>query len=235
MERGNPTIIVPVITVDGPSSSGKGTVSRLVAAKLGWHFLDSGALYRLVALAAMHHSVPLGDEISLTTLAAHLDVQFVAGDGGIDTKIILEGEDVTGAIRTEECGKTASLVAALPSVRQALLQRQRVFREPPGLVADGRDMGTVVFPDARMKVFLTASREERAQRRYKQLNEKGVSVNLQHILGELAERDARDSGRSVSPLRAAPDAMIIDTTVLGIDEVVEKIMAAWRKFASEAS
>jgi cytidylate kinase len=235
MERGNHIITVPVITVDGPSSSGKGTVSRLVAAKLGWHFLDSGALYRLVALAAMHHSVPLGDEVSLRTLAAHLDVQFVAGDGGIDGKIILEGEDVTDAIRTEECGKAASLVAALSSVRQALLQRQRVFREPPGLVADGRDMGTVVFPDARMKVFLTASREERARRRYKQLNEKGVSVNLQHILGELAERDARDSGRSVSPLRAAPDAMIIDTTVLGIDEVVEKIMAAWRKFASEAS
>ena len=232
MERGTKT--VPMITIDGPSGSGKGTISRLVAARLGWHFLDSGALYRLVALAAMHHAVSLDDEISLKTLAAHLDVQFQADKDGIESRIILEGEDVTDTIRTEDCGKAASVVAALPTVRQALLQRQRAFRESPGLVADGRDMGTVVFPDAQLKVFLTASRDERARRRYKQLNEKGVSVNLQHILGELAERDARDSGRSISPLRAAPDAVIIDTTTLTIDEVVSNVLTTWQKSASAA-
>jgi cytidylate kinase len=235
MDRESYTKSVPVIAIDGPSGAGKGTVSRLVAGKLGWHFLDSGALYRLVALAALHHAVPLDDEVSLKTLAAHLDVQFAAGDGGAEGRIILEGEDVTDAIRTEQCGKAASVVAALPSVRQALLERQRAFREPPGLVADGRDMGTVVFPEAKLKVFCTASREERARRRYKQLNEKGVSVNLQAILGELAERDARDSGRSVSPMRAAPDAVIIDTTTLSIDEVVAKVLTAWQKSASETS
>ena len=224
-----------MITIDGPSGSGKGTISRLVAARLGWHFLDSGALYRLVALAAMHHAVSLDDEISLKTLAAHLDVQFQADKDGIESRIILEGEDVTDTIRTEDCGKAASVVAALPTVRQALLQRQRAFRESPGLVADGRDMGTVVFPDAQLKVFLTASRDERARRRYKQLNEKGVSVNLQHILGELAERDARDSGRSVSPLRAATDAVIIDTTRLTIEEVVTNVLTAWQKFAAVKS
>jgi CMP/dCMP kinase len=235
MERENPANNVPVITVDGPSGSGKGTISRLVATRLGWHFLDSGALYRLVALAALHHAVSLDDEVSLKTLAAHLDVQFSAGEGGIEGRMVLEGEDVTDAIRTEECGKAASVVAALPPVRQALLQRQRAFREPPGLVADGRDMGTVVFPDAELKVFLTATREERAQRRYKQLNAKGVSVNLQHILGELAERDARDSGRSVSPLRPAADAITIDTTTLTINGVVEEVMIAWRNTATETS
>jgi cytidylate kinase len=233
MERETKT--VPMITIDGPSGSGKGTISRLVAAKLGWHFLDSGALYRLVALAAMHHAVSFDDEVSLETLAAHLDVQFQADKDGVESRIILEGEDVTDTIRTEECGKAASVVAALPTVRQALLQRQRAFRESPGLVADGRDMGTVVFPDAQLKVFLTASRDERARRRYKQLNEKGVNVTLQHILGELAERDARDSGRSVSPLRAAPDAVIIDTTTLSIDEVVSNVLATWQKSASAAN
>jgi len=235
MEQGSMTNSVPVITVDGPGSSGKGTASRLIAARLGWHFLDSGALYRLVALAAQHHAVPLNDEVTLETLAAHLDVQFMAGEGGIESRVILEGEDVTDAIRTEDCGKAASVVAALPSVRLALLQRQRAFQEPPGLVADGRDMGTVVFPSAKLKVFLTASREERAQRRYKQLNEKGVSVTLQAILGELAERDARDSGRSVSPLRAAADAVTIDTTHLSIDEVVAQVLSVWQKTAAAAS
>lgn len=235
MERRAQTKSIPVMTIDGPSGAGKGTVSRVVATQLGWHFLDSGALYRLVALAAMHHAVSLHDEVSLKTLAAHLDVQFIAADGAIEGRMILEGEDVTDAIRTEECGKAASVVAALPSVRRALLERQRAFRESPGLVADGRDMGTVVFPDAALKVFLTASREERAQRRYKQLNAKGVSVNLQHILGELAERDARDSGRSVSPLRPAADAITIDTTALSINDVVVEVMNVWRKTAVETS
>ena len=235
MERESTVKGIPVITIDGPSGSGKGTISRLVADRLGWHFLDSGALYRLVALAALHHAVALEDELSLKTLAAHLDVQFLAAEDGGEGRMILEGEDVTDAIRTEECGKAASVVAALPSVRQALLERQRAFLESPGLVADGRDMGTVIFPHAQLKIFLTASREERARRRYKQLNAKGVNVNLQHILDELAVRDARDSGRSVSPLRPAADAIIIDTTVLSINGVVEEVMNAWRKTATETS
>ena len=235
MERESSVGGIPVITIDGPSGSGKGTISRLVAGRLGWNFLDSGALYRLVGLAAMHHAVSLNDEVSLKTLAAHLDVQFLAAEGGGEGRMVLEGEDVTEAIRTEECGKAASVVAALPAVRQALLERQRAFLEPPGLVADGRDMGTVIFPHAQLKIFLTASREERARRRYKQLNAKGVSVNLQHILGELAERDARDSGRSVSPLRPAADAITIDTTALNIDGVVEEVMNAWLKIATGTS
>ena len=235
MERESSMDGISVITIDGPSGSGKGTISRLVAGRLGWNFLDSGSLYRLVALAAMHHAVSLNDEVSLTTLAAHLDVQFVAAEGGGEGRMVLEGEDVTDAIRAEECGKAASVVAALPAVRQALLERQRAFLNPPGLVADGRDMGTVIFPQAQLKIFLTASREERAQRRYKQLNAKGVSVNLQHILDELAERDARDSGRSVSPLRPAADAITIDTTALNIDGVVEEVMNAWLKIATGTS
>lgn len=232
MERDNHNRPVPVIAIDGPSGSGKGTISRRVAAQLDWHFLDSGALYRLVALAALHHAVALDDQGSLKTLAGHLDVQFQPDEGAVEGRILLEGEDVTEAIRTEECGRAASMVAALSSVRQALLHRQRAFQEPPGLVADGRDMGTVVFPDAELKVFLTASREERARRRHKQLNEKGVSVTLQHILAELAERDARDSGRSVSPLRAAAGAVVIDTTRMGIDEVVAGVLSAWHKQAA---
>ena len=156
-------------------------------------------------------------------------------EGGIETHIVLEGEDVTNAIRSEECGRDASVVAALPAVREALLERQRAFREPPGLVADGRDMGTVVFPDARLKVFLTASREERAQRRYKQLSEKGIDASLHHILGELAARDARDSERSVSPLRPAVGAVIIDTSGIGIDEVVARVLSLWREAAQKTN
>ena len=228
-EQGSQRPDVPVITIDGPSGSGKGTVSRRVATQLDWHFLDSGALYRLVALAARHHAVPLENEQILKTLAAYLDVEFEAVDGGVESRIVLEGEDVTNAIRTEECGRDASVVAALPGVREALLERQRAFREPPGLVADGRDMGTVVFPEAQLKVFLTAGREERAQRRYKQLSEKGIDASLQHILGELAARDARDSERSVSPLRPAAGAVIIDTTGFSIDEVVAQVLSLWRE------
>ncbi len=218
----------PVITIDGPGGSGKGTVSRLLARQLGWHFLDSGALYRLVALAARHHAIDLKDELNVKTLAAHLDVEFESDEVDFEARIWLEGEDVTETIRSEECGQGASVVAALPSVRQALLARQRAFREPPGLVADGRDMGTVVFPAANLKIYLTASREERARRRHKQLNDKGMSVNLQRILGELAERDARDSARSVSPLKSAPDAVVVDTTTAGIDEVVKRVLVEWQ-------
>lgn len=235
IEQGSQRPQAPVITIDGPSGSGKGTVSRRVAIQLNWHFLDSGALYRLVALAARHHAVALENEVTLKTLATYLDVEFEAVEGGIETHIVLEGEDVTNAIRSEECGRDASVVAALPAVREALLERQRAFREPPGLVADGRDMGTVVFPDARLKVFLTASREERAQRRYKQLSEKGIDASLHHILGELAARDARDSERSVSPLRPAVGAVIIDTSGIGIDEVVARVLSLWREAAQKTN
>ena len=228
-DQGSEQQAIPVIAIDGPSGSGKGTLSRLLAAKLGWHFLDSGALYRLVALAARHHAVSLEDEVSLQTLAAHLDVEFEAVDGGVESRIVLEGEDVTQTIRAEQVGRDASQVAALPAVRQALLQRQRACRVSPGLVADGRDMGTAVFPDAGLKVFLTASREERARRRYNQLNEKGIDANLQRILSDLETRDTRDSERSVSPLRPAEDAVVIDTTGVTIDDVVTQILALWRE------
>lgn len=234
-EQGREQQAIPVITIDGPSGSGKGTLSRLVAGRLGWHFLDSGALYRLVALAARHHAVPLEDEVSLTTLAAHLDVEFEAVDGGVESRIVLEGEDVGNVIRTEQCGRDASVVAALPTLRQALLERQRAFRVAPGLVADGRDMGTVVFPEAELKLFLTASREERARRRYNQLNEKGIDANLQRILNDLEIRDARDSERSVSPLRPADDAIVVDTTGIPIDEVVMQVLALWREAARKTS
>jgi cytidylate kinase len=213
---------VPVITIDGPSGSGKGTISSLIASQLGWHMLDSGALYRLVALAAQSHSIPIDDEESLQTLAGHLDVEFRPAENE-ETRIFLEGEEVSSQIRTEECGNAASQVAAIPAVREALLDRQRAFQEAPGLIADGRDMGTVVFPDAPLKIFLTASAEERAKRRYKQLKEKGMSVNLAALSREIAERDERDASRPVAPLKPANDAVIVDTSDMSIDEVVQKI------------
>ena len=216
---------VPVIAIDGPSGAGKGTVSQLVARRLGWHFLDSGALYRLVAQAAKNHAITLDNVEALETLAAHLDVQFRVTDDGSPVQVILEGEDVTASIRSEEIGNEASRVAALPGVRAALLERQRAFRTPPGLVADGRDMGTVVFPDAEVKIFLTASAEERAQRRYKQLKEKNSNVIFNDLLKEITERDKRDTERSVAPLRPAADAVTIDTTVLAIEQVVEQVMS----------
>lgn len=214
----------PIITIDGPSGSGKGTVAGLLARQLGWNLLDSGALYRLLAFAARNHGVDLTNEEALKVLAAHLDVQFLSGAEGGTQSIVLEGEDVTQAIRNEQVGAGASQVAALPAVRDALLQRQRAFHEPPGLVADGRDMGTVVFPSAPLKVFLTASADERARRRYQQLKAKGEDVNLASLLEEIRQRDERDSQRAVAPLVAAQDAIQLDSTTLSIEQVMERIL-----------
>jgi cytidylate kinase len=214
---------VPVITIDGPSGSGKGTICQLLARELGWELLDSGALYRLVGLAARHHGVGLDNEEALVVLAAHLDVQFVARTDN-SVQIILEGEEVTDAIRTEVVGKDASIVAAIPAVRDALLERQRAFAEPPGLIADGRDMGTVVFPDAALKIYLDASAEERASRRYNQLINKGLGASLQAILEDIQARDDRDMNRAVAPLKPAADAVILDTTTMSIKEVLAAVM-----------
>ncbi len=214
---------VPVITVDGPSGSGKGTICQLLARELGWHLLDSGALYRLVALASRHHGVALTNQDDLVVLAAHLDVQFLAREDGA-VKVILEGEEVTDAIRMEEVGKDASIVAAIPAVRDALLSRQRAFADAPGLIADGRDMGTVVFPQAVVKIYLDASAEERAQRRYKQLISKGVGASLQAILEDIKARDDRDMNRAVAPLKPAADAVILDTTKMSIEEVLAAVL-----------
>ncbi|WP_374418783.1 (d)CMP kinase [Stutzerimonas kunmingensis] len=216
---------VPVITIDGPSGSGKGTVAALLAGRLGWNFLDSGALYRLLAFAARNHGVDLTNEEALKVLAEHLDVQFGAARDGHGMIIILEGEEVTESIRNEQVGAGASQVAALPVVRTALLQRQKAFREAPGLVADGRDMGTVVFPDAPLKIFLTASAEERARRRYLQLKARGDDVNLASLLEGIRERDERDTQRAVAPLKPADDAVQLDSTTLSIDEVLQKILS----------
>lgn len=215
---------VPVITVDGPSGTGKGTLSQRLADVLQWHFLDSGALYRVLALAAKQHGVALDNEIALEVLAAHLDVQFKFLESDTQTRIILEGSDVTEAIRTEECGNQASQISAFLKVRAALLERQRAFRERPGLVTDGRDMGTVVFPDAILKIFLEAKDEERAQRRYQQLKEKGMQISFKNVLQELLARDKRDKERSVSPLKPAADAVILDTTGLSVEQVLGSVL-----------
>ncbi len=212
----------PVITIDGPSGAGKGTVCQRLAEKLGWPLLDSGAIYRVLALAAVHHDVALDNEDALMALASHLDVSFEASPHGV--RIILEGEEVSAAIRTEQSGNAASKIAAYPRVREALLRRQRAFRTAPGLIADGRDMGTVVFPEAEAKIFLDASAEERANRRLKQLQEKGFDVNFDRLLIEIRERDDRDRNRAVAPLRPAPDALVVDSTSMDIDTVVETIL-----------
>ena len=214
---------IPVITIDGPSGSGKGTISQRIATRLGWHMLDSGALYRLVALAAEKRGIALDDEVRLAELATQLDVRFHPSRSG-DLEIILYNEEVSRNIRSEVCGNNASRVAALGAVRQALLARQRAFRTAPGLVADGRDMGTVVFPQADLKIFLTASAEARAKRRYKQLKEKGLSANLLGLSREIAERDERDMNRPVAPLKPAEDAMIVDSSDMTIEEVVDSVM-----------
>ena len=212
----------PIITIDGPSGSGKGTLCKLLADRLGYHLLDSGALYRLVALAAEHHGVSAENELAVADIAACLDVQFKAQGDGV--QVVLEGEDVSAAIRTEVCGMNASKVASLTLVRKALQERQRAFAELPGLVADGRDMGTVIFPEAPLKVFLTASAEERADRRYKQLKSKGLSASLSDILVNIQQRDELDENRAIAPLKPAEDALVIDCTHMSILDVEQKIL-----------
>ncbi|MBF1800162.1 (d)CMP kinase [Alloalcanivorax profundimaris] len=214
--------MIPVITIDGPVSSGKGTVARRVAARLGWHLLDSGALYRVLGLHAERRGVPLDDEMRLVDLAEQLPVEFREGAG--DTAVILDGEDVGEIIREERVGELASQVAVLQPVRDALFARQRAFAQRPGLVADGRDMGTVVFRDAPLKVFLTASAEERARRRYAQLKEKGFGANLATLIEDIRTRDERDMQRAVAPLKPAPDAVEIDSTELNVEQVVDRIL-----------
>src|SRR6476469_5111399 len=214
----------PVLTIDGPSGSGKGTISRHVAQALGWHYLDSGALYRAVGIAAGWADIDLSDASALVRCTFDTDIDFQEDHGG-EPRVIVNGLDATLELRTETAGAAASAIAAIPEVRAALRDRQRAFRQPPGLVADGRDMGTVIFPDASHKVFLTASAEERAERRYKQLKEKGDSVTLAGLLREILARDARDASRAVAPLRPADDAVCIDTTGLPIDAVVERVLA----------
>ena len=216
-----------IVTIDGPSGSGKGTISRAVAVRVGWHLLDSGALYRLVALAGSKKGLKPDDTDGHAQVAGSMDVRFdVAGDGG--EAVILAGEEVTRQIRSEEAGQGASRVAAWPPVRSALLDRQRAFAKPPGLVADGRDMGTVVFPEADLKIFLTASPDERALRRYKQLKDKGSDVSLPALSREITERDQRDATRAVAPLKPAPDAEVIDSTSLSIEQVIDRVIALGR-------
>ncbi len=219
---------VPVLTIDGPSGSGKGTISAAVAAQLGWHLLDSGALYRAVGYAAGMAGLDLSDVEAVTRCAQTTRIRFRAATDGGETRVIVNGHDATDELRTETAGAAASAIASMPSVREALVALQLGFRKGPGLVADGRDMGTVIFPDAAFKVFLTASAAERAKRRYKQLKEKGLSVTLGGLQREIEARDSRDASRVVAPLRPAEDALLVDTTGIGIDEVVAKVLSVVR-------
>jgi len=211
----------PVIAIDGPGGSGKGTIALHLARRLGWHLLDSGALYRLVAVAALDRGVGADDETGLARVAGELDARFEAGDDGVE--VLLDGASVTDRLRAHETSEMASRVASVAAVRDALVSRQRAFRQPPGLIADGRDMGTVIFPDAALKIFLTASAEARALRRYKQLKEKGESVNLSRLSEDIEKRDERDRTRAVAPLRPADDAHVIDSTEMSIEEVLSAI------------
>lgn len=214
--------LAPVLTIDGPSGAGKGTISRIIARRMGWHYLDSGALYRAVGVAASWADIDTSDASALVRCTFDTHVQFV--EQGDAMRVMVNGTDATDELRLETTGALASAIAAIPEVRAALKERQRAFREMPGLVADGRDMGTVIFPDASYKVFLTASAEERAERRHKQLKDKGVSVNFDDLLREIMARDARDAQRTVAPLKPADDAVLIDTTGIGIDDVVARVM-----------
>ena len=211
----------PVLTIDGPSGAGKGTVSRAVAKKLGWNYLDSGSIYRALAIAVLEEGLKLDDVAAISELADKMRLEFECGD---DLTVFLDGRDITGQLGLEETGNTASIVAAYPEVRAVLLQKQKDFKQSPGLVADGRDMGTVVFPDAEFKVYLTASAEERARRRYKQLIEKGIDANIDKITREIQERDQRDQQRKTAPLKKADDALLIDSSELTIEQVIDKVM-----------
>lgn len=213
----------PVVAIDGPSGAGKGTIAHMVADSLNWHLLDSGALYRVAGLAAWRRGVPFDDAQALADMVLKLSITFVASPGGQE-RIELDGKDVAADVRTEHCGNLASKVAAVPEVRAALIAVQHGFRTWPGLVADGRDMGTVIFPDAQLKIFLTASADERARRRYKQLKQKGIDVSLSALLEDIVERDERDANRAVAPLRPAADAMMLDTTTMSIEEVVSSVL-----------
>jgi len=220
---------IPVVTIDGPSGTGKGTIAGIVARKLNWNMLDSGALYRLTAFAAIKHDIDLKDKLEVSRVAEQLDVEFVPG-ADQHVAIMLEGEDVTDAIRTETAGNNASMIAVIPEVRQALLNRQHAFLRAPGLVADGRDMGTVIFPHAPLKIYLTASADERARRRHKQLKGKGLNANIGSLSREISERDERDSNRAVAPLKPAEDAEILDTSDLSIEEVVQSVFVLLQKY-----
>ncbi|MBN4080105.1 (d)CMP kinase [Beggiatoa alba] len=227
-------IVIPVITVDGPSGSGKGTITSLLAAELKWNLLDSGALYRLVALGALKHQIDFSHTEELAKYAKALDIRFDLAEansptGATEVAVVLEGKVVGDAIRTEECGNNASKIAALPEVRAALLERQRQFLVLPGLIADGRDMGTVVFPYAGLKIYLTASADERAKRRFKQLKEKGISAIFNSLVREINERDARDMNRPVAPLKPAEDAHVIDTSSMPIDKVIQHVLGLYRQ------
>jgi cytidylate kinase len=223
-----PEKAIPVLAIDGPSGSGKGTISRAVADALGWHLLDSGALYRAVGFAAGEEGIDLSDADAVTRCAETTKISFRDPKDGHETRVIVNGHDATDELRTETAGAAASAIAAIPSVRSALFDKQRSFRRAPGLVADGRDMGTVIFPDASFKVFLTASAEERAKRRYKQLKEKGLNVTLSSLLREIEARDERDANRKVAPLKPALGALIVDTTGMPVADVVQKVLAVVR-------